>query len=759
MSVYDLTSNEGLRRACEDLERIEGSKKSTQNWRSELAGFIRWVRDADLSRRATLEFQRRLWEENPVTSVGQGNVSVEKALENTDFRDWLAKLSLEPLPESREVRLTRLGQVYDEILNRIQPYCSRAPRLKVLRVLAAVYPLDFTTVSDGRKIQHLQRAMFAAPEAGGPVARHRSILDRLEEVLGQAGQDIDSLVRRMTLPWLLYAGALPRKEDEITQEPTATPGEERLIPLPAARRRRGLTAMRGGLQTVLGALDFVRDGVTRDELRDHLRAENPELKDNSINMVINVLRSELAVIRRNGDNYLLTERGQALLESSDPGELSDWLLTHILGVDHALVELRDHGPQTASDLVKRTQVANPGWTTEFIPSAIVSWLRSFDVIATDANGRIALTPSGIEWAKRIHWTPERLGREEDISPVVPTELTAGGAPTRITAVSQPPFEEIYRHVSAVGIFNEIVVKKLHAGLWAHPRRHFAILTGLSGSGKTLLAREYGGALTQADKKRMCRVAVQPGWYDPAPMLGYVNPLRQDAYVRTPFLEFLLAATADAEKPYVTILDEMNLSHPEQYLAPVLSAMEIEGGEIDLHRENAVFDGVPRSIQYPSNLVLIGTVNMDETTHGLSDKVLDRAFTLEFWDVDLDAYPRWERRTLSGAQTEQVQSLLKELMEALKPARLHFGWRIVDEVLDFLERAAESGIGLPFVSALDGVVYAKVLPKLRGDDSSRFRDALEKCAKVLRAHELAESHARVGELIRDLESTGSARFWR
>ena len=48
----------------------------------------------------------------------------------------------------------------------------------------------------------------------------------------------------------------------------------------------------------------------------------------------------------------------------------------------------------------------------------------------------------------------------------------------------------------------------------------------------------------------------------------------------------------------------------------------------------MFDGVPADVRYPSNLVIIGTVNMDETTHGISDKVLDRAFTIEFWDVDL-----------------------------------------------------------------------------------------------------------------------------
>ena len=73
-----------------------------------------------------------------------------------------------------------------------------------------------------------------------------------------------------------------------------------------------------------------------------------------------------------------------------------------------------------------------------------------------------------------------------------------------------------------------------------------------------------------------------------------------------------------------------------------------GGDIPLHGEGKTIDGVPERLRYPPNLVLIGTVNMDETTHALSDKVLDRAFTLEFWDIDLDDYPGWGKHNLGDA---------------------------------------------------------------------------------------------------------------
>jgi hypothetical protein len=99
------------------------------------------------------------------------------------------------------------------------------------------------------------------------------------------------------------------------------------------------------------------------------------------------------------------------------------------------------------------------------------------------------------------------------------------------------------------------------------------------------------------------------------------------------------------------------------------------------------------------------------------------------------------------------------MEALSPARLHFGWRVVDDVLNFLERAAAAGGALPFEVALDSVIYAKVLPKLRGDDCPRFREALAGCEDKLKSFGLEQSQRKIVELRRDVESTGSARFWR
>lgn len=754
MARYDLKTDEGLERASKELQQSRGGEDWYEEWIEGLARDFEWIRNANEATRRQLAFQQRLWEENHVSSVGQGNVSVELALQDESFRAWLAQRSMQPLPDSPERRLDHLAKLYDQIIERLKPFCNRNPHLKVFRVLVALYPGELTTICYRRSLRRLHFAMGGL-RGVSPMARHAYVLDRLRKVLGEAGSDLRDLARRVALPWLLYADAVEGDDEEATTEPTTKPGEEKLLPLPAARRRRGLTPIRGGFPSALAVLEYVRDGVTREQLLDHLRTGNPALKDSSLGVIINTLQGELGVIRWDGNQYVLTERGAAVLESEDAGELADWLLTHILGVDHALVRLRDSGPTNTRELVRQIRSVNPGWTTEFVPRGILGWLRSFGVIDTGSEGVTSLTESGKEWAERIHWKPQGLPRDDEA--IVEEKAEEPEA----VEVRIPAFAEIHAKVANAGRFEQSLVAQLHAGIWAHKRRHFAILTGLSGSGKTLLAREYGKALLPEGtpvSQRLCTVAVQPGWYDPGALLGYVNPLRGDSYVRTPFLEFILRASQDPEHPYVAVLDEMNLSHPEQYMAPLLSAMET-GSRVVFHSEGDVFDGIPPSIPYPPNFVLIGTVNMDETTHGLSDKVLDRAFTLEFWEIDLDHYPRWGTRGLSQADVARARAALKDLIVALAPARLHFGWRVVDDVLDFIALATRGSAPLPIDDALDHVVYAKVVPKLRGDDTPRFRDALEACCSALRQHRLDRSRLKVEELQRDLEATGSARFWR
>ena len=146
-----------------------------------------------------------------------------------------------------------------------------------------------------------------------------------------------------------------------------------------------------------------------------------------------------------------------------------------------------------------------------------------------------------------HWFPKRY---EDDDP--------------IPVVFVPPLGEIVERVQAAASERDLafsceLIESLHLGLWANERRHFAILAGLSGSGKTQLAMEYGRALTGADDEssvRLCAVSAAPGWHDPSPLLGYVNPL-DGAYAGTDFQRFLLHAAGNPKEVHVAVLDEMN----------------------------------------------------------------------------------------------------------------------------------------------------------------------------------------------------------
>jgi hypothetical protein len=163
------------------------------------------------------------------------------------------------------------------------------------------------------------------------------------------------------------------------------------------------------------------------------------------------------------------------------------------------------------------------------------------------------------------------------------------------------------------------------------------------------------------------------------------------------------------------------------------------------------------VQYPSNLAIIGTLNMDETTHGLSDKVLDRAYTLEFWNIDVNAFPGWSSSPLAPELKQKALLVLTQLADALAPVRLHFGWRTIDDVLSYL--AFHGALSLGTQSALDNVIYAKVLPKLRGENTGKFKKALQDTLKVFTENELSRCRDKVQSLQDDLTETGSARFWR
>ena len=285
---------------------------------------------------------------------------------------------------------------------------------------------------------------------------------------------------------------------------------------------------------------------------------------------------------------------------------------------------------------------------------------------------------------------------------------------------------------------------------------FLILTGLSGSGKTQLATRLGEWCGSDSKGlRYQVVPVRPDWTGPEYLFGFPDALQnrvddQAVWAVPDTLEFLLRANADPTKPFVLVLDEMNLAHVERYFADFLSGLESREPVLpDLHVRGGKWlerDG-SRKIPLPRNVTVVGTVNIDETTYLFSPKVLDRAFTFEFRVVDSDLDPGAHRPGPSEAATDDILGSLvtyqqhdewqfdhphperdaladdlRNLHRVLSPAGLEFGHRVMYEALRLASMlGASRGLGRDEV--LDAIALTKVLPKIHGS-RQRLQPVLE-----------------------------------
>ena len=170
------------------------------------------------------------------------------------------------------------------------------------------------------------------------------------------------------------------------------------------------------------------------------------------------------------------------------------------------------------------------------------------------------------------------------------------------------------------VFPPSLLRSYYVALKTKP---FALLSGVSGTGKTKMAELFAEALTGHQPAQFRLIPVRPDWADSTPLLGYQN-LLANRYVSTPFLDLAREAARpeNRQRTFFVCLDEMNLARVEHYLAEYLSALESRSRRVTLH------DGVPDFV-LPTNFFVTGTVNVDETTHAFSRKVLDRANTLDF----------------------------------------------------------------------------------------------------------------------------------
>lgn len=383
-------------------------------------------------------------------------------------------------------------------------------------------------------------------------------------------------------------------------------------------------------------------------------------------------------------------------------------------------------------------------------------------------------------------------------------------------------------------------------LYALRTKPFLLLAGISGTGKSRIVKEmaYASCPDESDLRKddvtpgnYLLVEVKPNWHDSIELLGYESTIKNN-YVLTPFVKFLYKAMKYPNVPFFVCLDEMNLAPVEQYFAEFLSILEsrklLEDDETILTEPlinadifnkypnlanelsgkstqekpqknsgymvtSPVEDYIPMENEYkelqenglriPQNVLVIGTVNMDETTHQFSRKVIDRAMTIEMNEVKFDTFfessdelgytdeplgkeyflPRY---TSAGKALESipedadyikanVPTLLEQLNETLDRTPFKIAYRVQNElVLYFVSlRQEEDNKELSteelLNKAMDEILMMKVLPRIEGD-----KDLLEECLKKLAefAKDYPASSLKINEMQDRLNKLQFTSFW-
>jgi 5-methylcytosine-specific restriction protein B len=302
------------------------------------------------------------------------------------------------------------------------------------------------------------------------------------------------------------------------------------------------------------------------------------------------------------------------------------------------------------------------------------------------------------------------------------------------------------------------VGRYHAALNFLPRKHFVIVAGLSGTGKTQLALKYARAIHGLNSEDIDPLLflcpVRPEWTDPTGLTGYYDVL-SNRYVVPPFLQAVLLATAHRDSPVFVILDEMNLARVEYYFSDVLSAIETEE-PLQLHSSGVPLEGttgtsILAELPLPANLYVTGTINIDETTNTVSDKVLDRAVVINMTDVDLGGFLsdlEMREPALKNSRASCETQLLT-VYDIMATHSIGFGYRVAEEVVRYHAFAAQHLKQAP-AAILDDLMVQKVLVKLRGTDKQR--QMLLGLLKALAP--LARSQTFLNRLLADLDEFGS-----
>lgn len=355
-------------------------------------------------------------------------------------------------------------------------------------------------------------------------------------------------------------------------------------------------------------------------------------------------------------------------------------------------------------------------------------------------------------------------------------------------------DHISSYIQSKGFYyNKTDIINLFLSLKTKP---FIILSGISGTGKTKVVQWFAESLGATEENgQFTLIPVRPDWSDSSDLLGYVDI--QGEFQERPLIKVLEESEKHPERPYFVVLDEMNLARVEYYFSDFLSVIESRKWADGKIVTSAVLPEsvVGKRVIIPANVYVVGTVNMDETTHPLSKKVLDRANTIEFNEVKLDFFEFLtdledvEAKNVSNKfltaeflhlkdcfkshkdLVKQVTNVLIEINGILDNIGAQVGYRVRDEICFYMAYNEEAKL-LPFDEALDYQIYQKILPRLAGSDG-RTEEALKRLYLLCKNQEFdnrdlnhddgtyakyTRCARKLAQMLRRFEYDGFTSFW-
>jgi len=530
--------------------------------------------------------------------------------------------------------------------------------------------------------------------------------------------------------------------------------------------------------------------LAEQDMLEAARREISEVKDEAAKA-----SGELAAV-----NQELDAKRQVLAklkESLDPARIEDLKRT-FLSLEQDVQRLeQEKGPleravqnlkneqYTANQLIKKAEDAQVQITAlEVVRDRLMLELQDLDAKRAehqDLQARLSLLREQMVNAEdevtRLRTRKKLLEIEEPVSPdEVLHDLTKFPAcleaPTALRRVPRPESEALHgvaTYLQNHGLaYSERTIKAFHTALKINDNSQLTVLAGVSGTGKSLLPRRYAEAMGI----HFLQIAVEPRWDSPQDLLGFYN------YIEKKYRATDLARLLVHMDPYATVpkgengedrtnhmslvlLDEMNLARVEYYFSEFLSRLEVRpryaNGLDDSRRKDALIPidirGLRETITlFPShNVLFAGTMNDDESTQALSDKVLDRGNIMQFAaprvfanqpigqvverPQEAQSFASWREWVNSPnglADAREADDVIAELANIMESCGRPFGHRLRGSILAYVASYPFSGNGSPDVRIpLADQIEFRILPKLRGLEIDSHAEAFDRLENLLR----------------------------